>query len=172
MLRAPRPVSSALGRKDNHVVPPYAILETKQRELNEFEEKVIGPLLGFGEHERDEFGFTDIARRIADPRLRERYCQLAVALLDANINYYRFFAAPMSVEPYDGTPVIASTLIAAGIAYYFGGPVTTYSYPESGIGYPQESRVTILKPRSPCGRPQFRGCRMGRSYQRLGSRAD
>jgi len=125
---------------------PYEILQTRRRELSEFEEKAILPSLALSEHERDKLGFAGIAKRVSEPELRKRYCELAVALLDANINYYRADATRTRATQINHTAVIASTLIAAGFAYYFAGPVAALLV--SGVWYwlaAETSRRTFLR---------------------------
>jgi len=98
-------------------------LQTKRGEFNRYNAEVVLPLLGLSETEQDNIGFTATARRLSDPAVRRQYCQLAAAMLEANIAHHRAdasYARPLETPRGHGT-VVATTLLAAAAAYYFGG---------------------------------------------------
>src|SRR5260221_14356845 len=101
----------------------YDGLTEKRLEFKAFETDAVGPLIGLDENELSELGFVGIAKRIGDLEIRERYCELAVAMLDANIAHYRSFATATSVPPLDSTLVVVSTLVVAVAAEYHSGTV-------------------------------------------------
>jgi type IV secretory pathway TrbD component len=70
-----------------------------------------------------KLGFAEIARLINDLDIRKRYCDLAIALLNANISHYRSDATPILVRKADNTAVVVSTLLAAAFIQYLNGIV-------------------------------------------------
>lgn len=102
----------------------YELLEAKRGEFITFESTVIRPLLGLNEKEMDQLGHVEIAKRIADDEIRTRFCELAIAMLDANIAHYRPDATSVSVQSYRNTAVIVSTLIIAAITQHRSGTAT------------------------------------------------
>lgn len=101
----------------------YELLEAKQSEFITFDSAVVRPLVGLKEEEMDNLGFAEVAKSIGDLDIRKRYCELAIAMLDANIAHYRPDATliSVSVSRYDNTVVVASTLVIAAIAQYQNG---------------------------------------------------
>jgi len=98
----------------------YELLEAKRSEFNTFDSTIVRPLVGLNQEEMDNLGFAEVAKRIVDLDIRKCYCELAIAMLDANIAYYRHDATSISVSVsrYDNTAVVASTLVVAAIAHY------------------------------------------------------
>ena len=73
-----------------------------------------------GTHEKD-LSFADLARRINDETTRRQFCKLAIELLDANIAFYGDWASRKRMARPSLIPVVASTLIVAGLVYHFKG---------------------------------------------------
>ena len=101
----------------------FELLENKRREFNTFVASVVQPLLGLNEKEIDKLGTSGVAKLIGDLNVRNRYCDLAIAMLDANIAHYRLDATFMRIPSLNNTAVVASTLIVAAIAQYQSGTV-------------------------------------------------
>jgi hypothetical protein len=97
-------------------------LAAKADEFKTFFSSSVRPVIGLlTEMELEKLCYLDIAMRINDIAIRERYCTLAIALLNTNIAYYVPDATLITVPPYDNTAVVTSTLIAAAIVQYLGG---------------------------------------------------
>jgi hypothetical protein len=93
-------------------------LQTAQNKYNEFAENVVYPLIGLSDSE-EELGFSEIAKRIEDVNLRQQYRELAIELLDANIEHYQADAISIVVPNRNNTLVIVSTLAIAALALHF-----------------------------------------------------
>jgi|GEM_PF-2584376 hypothetical protein len=101
----------------------YDDLKAKRTAFNKFNEETARLAHGLSLEEEKQLSFAGIAKRIADPSVRREYCELAVAMLQANIKHYGSDAA-VQAFPIDASSwVVVSTLIASAIAYYFKGPV-------------------------------------------------
>jgi hypothetical protein len=101
----------------------YDDLKTKRTAFNTFNEETARFAHGLSPEEEAELGFVAIAKRIADPSVRRKYCGLAVAMLQANIKHYRSEATAQKMPLGSPSWVVASTLVASAIAYGFKGPV-------------------------------------------------
>ena len=99
----------------------YELLELKRSEFKAFDSTIVRPLIRLNETEMDNLGFAEIAMRISYPDTRKRYCELAIAMLNANIAYHRPDATAISVPIYKLTAVVVSTLVVAGIAQHLSG---------------------------------------------------
>lgn len=109
----------------------YELLKARQSEFNTFNSTVVHQLVGLNEEEMDNLGFAEVAKRICDLDIRKRYCELAFAMLDANIAHYRSDATIMPVPDttiiapeWNNSGVVASTLVVSAIAYYLGGTIS------------------------------------------------
>lgn len=103
----------------------YIVLQTKRAEFNRYNSEVVLPLLGLSETEQDNVGFAAVAKRLSDPTTRRQYCQLAAAMLEANIAHHRADASyerPVEVQSSHGM-LVAITLLVAAVGYYFGGTI-------------------------------------------------
>jgi hypothetical protein len=98
-------------------------IKAKQRAFNAYYESVVQPLIGLSSVERGKLTSADEAKRIDDPAVRKRYCELAIAMLDANISHCRPDATMRSVPVKNNTAVVASTFVASAMGYYAGGGV-------------------------------------------------
>lgn len=83
--------------------------------------------------DKDEHSCSDLARRISDDASRERFCQLAVAMLDANIAYHQDDATRKRPSRPSHKFVVTSTLITAGLVQHYAG--TAASLIGAGIWY-------------------------------------
>jgi len=102
----------------------YETLEAKRGAFNAYNDAVVKPALGLSANELDKLGHVGIAKRIDDPAVQRRYCELAIEMLDANIAHYRPDSKVLPAPEKSNSGVVASTLIASAIAYYFGGIIS------------------------------------------------
>lgn len=103
--------------------PARDSLKEAQDAYNSHFESQIRPLLSLTEDDDHNLGFADIARRITDSRMRSKYVQLAMDLMEANIRHYTPLAARKERPRPDQVSVVVSTLLIAAAGYYFRGPV-------------------------------------------------
>lgn len=102
----------------------YDDLKAKRTAFNTFNEDTARFAHGLSPEEEEQLSFSAIAKRIADPSVRREYCGLAVAMLQANIKHYGSDATVQALPIDSSSWVVASTLIASAVAYYFKGPVS------------------------------------------------
>lgn len=92
-------------------------LEEARKAYNDYAESVLPADL----HNREDLGFADQAHQIDDLEARNKFCRLAVAMLDANIDHHRWDAVPIKEKPENQTLTVASTLLVAGAIDHFAG---------------------------------------------------
>lgn len=106
----------------------YDELQKRRRAFNLFA-ATVRPA---GTHEKD-LGFADLARCINEETARRQYSRLAIELLDANIAFYGAYASGKRMARPSLIPVVASTLVVAGLVHHFEG--TTAALVVAGAWY-------------------------------------
>ena len=101
----------------------FAFLDAKRIEFNRFASSSVSPLIGLSTEQMDMLGFAAVAKLIIDLNVRKRYCELAIAMLDANIVHHIPDTILIPVQKINNTAAIASTLAIAAIALYLNGAV-------------------------------------------------
>lgn len=95
-----------------------AEVAAKRAAYNEFYRSTIAPLVKLSPRERDDLDFAEIAMRLGDPMLRRSYCELALELLDANIEHHSADAQLLELtERDDATPVVSTLVVTAAVNY-------------------------------------------------------
>jgi hypothetical protein len=72
---------------------PQARLRAAQQAFDEYDKAVVLSLVGREASFPDNKSFVDVAKAIPDDIVRQRYCALAIEMLDANIELYEGDAA-------------------------------------------------------------------------------
>lgn len=104
----------------------YDNLEAKRLDFRKFDESVVRPLLGLNDAQLETLGYVEIAVRIADSETRQRFCRLAIDLLDANIAHYQPDATRIDVPQPNNTMVVVTTILVAGVSYSIGGAIAAF----------------------------------------------
>ena len=101
----------------------YEKLEAKRAAFKEFYDSSVAPVLQLSPEEDESLASEDVARRIEDPSVRRRYCELEIELLDANIEHYRADAQLLEPPERDAvTPVVSTLVVAAVVSYQWSLP--------------------------------------------------
>jgi hypothetical protein len=109
-------------------------LEQAAEAYNAFIAEVVQPILDNSNLDGDKLEFAEVSRLIDDRHLRRRHVQLAVELLEANIEEYDSWGSNMQAPTQAPTTApVVSTLLAAAIGYAFAGPVAALV--AAAIGY-------------------------------------
>lgn len=64
-------------------------LQAARQKYNEYFEGSVLPLLGLTDEAANELGFFDIAQRLPNSSVREKYRRLAIELLDENLREHQ-----------------------------------------------------------------------------------
>lgn len=60
-------------------------LQTARCEYNEYLERTVLPLLGLSKEARNVLGFADVAQKIDNRPIRQKFCEFAIELLEQNL---------------------------------------------------------------------------------------
>lgn len=101
----------------------FSLLQSKRSEFNKYNDDVVLPLLKISEDAANSIGFVAIARRLTNESVREKYCQLAADMLDANIEFHSEDAKLLTVDTsgFATRFTVSTTLIAAALGNYLHG---------------------------------------------------
>jgi len=92
-----------------------ASLETARTAFNAYVAEHVSSSLGLGPEAIDRLGFAEAAARIPESVVRTRYVELAINLLEANINEHRALAKKTEPDRSSSLPTVAA-LVGAAVA--------------------------------------------------------
>ncbi len=107
----------------------YEALKEKRDAFNAYAKSVLPIEL----LENDRLSHSELAGHIVNDKDREKFCELAAAMLDANIAYYRPYATIRATPSSNNTATVAWTLIVMGVVEYVSG--TAAALVVGGIWY-------------------------------------
>ena len=119
-----------------------ADLEEGRKAFNSFAASVLPS----GTFNRDTLGHADLAQLIDDEVKRREFCRLAIAMLDANIAYYRPEATLRPKPEPNQITAVASALVIAGIAYSLKNAASALI--AAGVCYGVIAAMTVSRTRA------------------------
>ena len=101
----------------------FSTLQRSRAEYKAYIRDFVQPVLKMTESEQDQLTEAEIARRIGDIQIRREFVLRSIAMLEANIAYYRDRSVRARREESNQVIPVVTALVLAATGYYLHGPV-------------------------------------------------